>query len=358
MSNPAVPPFDPARPLPLRANLEHLKNEAKQRLKDQRRLDPAATLASAQLVVARSYGFASWRKLKSHVDQLRDGSERLLNSVQTGDVGAIRAVLDRNPELVNATTDLDQLLRPSDAHAMRLIHLAVAEGRTEVVRLLIERGANLNVRNAGARLPVHDCFELGRDDLAEMLFRAGAETDVCAAAGYGMYDRLREILARDPEQANDLQTGISPLGWSVYGQKPESARILLEHGAIVDRPPYDVEAFRPAAHVANIAVTRLLLEHGANPNCRNESGDTPMHAAIKSRLVLDPAAFVELLLGFGADRGILNNDGRTALGEALLQVGKSAETYYPVRPIGSKKLDRAIELLRATIVACPRDSMS
>ena len=42
--------------LPARANLEHLKNEAKKLLKEMRPRSPGATLAAAQLAVARSYG--------------------------------------------------------------------------------------------------------------------------------------------------------------------------------------------------------------------------------------------------------------------------------------------------------------
>jgi len=48
--------------LPARANLEHLKNEAKQRLKTMRSDNSAARLSEAQLLVARGYGFPSWRK--------------------------------------------------------------------------------------------------------------------------------------------------------------------------------------------------------------------------------------------------------------------------------------------------------
>ena len=92
-------------------------------------------------------------------------------------------------------------------------------------------------------------------------------------------------------------------------------------------------------------MARVLLAHGANPNCRNKVGDTPMHAAIKSRIVVDPTMFIELLLASGADPAILNNEGRTAADEALLQVGKVAETYFPARPIAPKKLERVIELL-------------
>ena len=57
------------RELPAQPNLEHLKNEAKQRLKALRAGDPATKLAAAQLAVARDYGFASWRQLKAHVER-------------------------------------------------------------------------------------------------------------------------------------------------------------------------------------------------------------------------------------------------------------------------------------------------
>jgi Glyoxalase superfamily protein len=57
------------RQLPALPNLEHLKNEAKQRRKALRAQNPQARLADAQLAVARDYGFASWRQLKAHVDE-------------------------------------------------------------------------------------------------------------------------------------------------------------------------------------------------------------------------------------------------------------------------------------------------
>lgn len=334
-------------PLPGRANLEHLRNEAKKLQKVLRRTMPEATLSAAQFAVARRYGFPSWRKLKAYLHALEEAGPRLIAAVRSGDVETIGTILDKNPELVDAAADLEvHLIRPSDAPAMRLLHVAIAENRAEAVRLLAARSVNLNLRNADGRLPLHDCFELGRDAIAEQLLAAGAEPDACAAAAYGMGNRLREILLRDPDQANDLRTGMSPLGWSVYGNRPDCAEILIEHGAIVDQAPYDVAAWKPAAHVANVTLARVFLAHGGNPNCRDEDGDTPIHAAIKSRLVRDPTEFVELLLGAGADRAIRNYDGRTALEEALLQNGKVAETYFPPRPTGMKRLERIIELLR------------
>ena len=232
---------------------------------------------------------------------------------------------------------------------MHLTHLAIAENRSDVLRLLIDRGADINARNTDGRLPLHDCFELGRDHLVQILLDVGARPDVCAAAAYGMHDRLREILQNDPRQANDLTTGESPLGWSAYGMQTESARILFQYGALADRAPYDTHAWRPVSMVAGALVARVLLDHGANPNWCDTNGDTPLHRVLKSRIVLDPTEFVKVLLAAGADTSIRNAEGLTALDQALLQRSKNAETYFPVRTIGPKKLEQTIEILRSRL---------
>ena len=59
-----------AKTLPAQPNLDWLKKSAKERLAELRIGEPAAKLHQAQLVIARDYGFASWRALKAHVDTL------------------------------------------------------------------------------------------------------------------------------------------------------------------------------------------------------------------------------------------------------------------------------------------------
>lgn len=58
-----------ARQLPAKPSLEHLKNEAKQRLDRLRAASPNAKLAQAQHQVAREYGFAHWRELKADIER-------------------------------------------------------------------------------------------------------------------------------------------------------------------------------------------------------------------------------------------------------------------------------------------------
>jgi hypothetical protein len=59
------------RALPAQPSLDHLRKEAKRELACLRSRAASAQLSDAQLVVARSYGFSSWRAMKQEVDQRR-----------------------------------------------------------------------------------------------------------------------------------------------------------------------------------------------------------------------------------------------------------------------------------------------
>ena len=74
------------RALPAKPSLEHLRKEAKQQLAVLRSRAASVQLADAQLVVARSYGFSSWRALKTEVDSRREalGMEREVGRLAVG----------------------------------------------------------------------------------------------------------------------------------------------------------------------------------------------------------------------------------------------------------------------------------
>ena len=59
-----------SRDLPTTPNLEHLRKQAKDRLVEMQQQNPDVQLADAQHAIARDYGFASWPKLKAHVESL------------------------------------------------------------------------------------------------------------------------------------------------------------------------------------------------------------------------------------------------------------------------------------------------
>ena len=59
-----------SRHLPPNPSLEHLRKQAKELLRELQPRDPELQLAEAQHTLAREYGFASWPKLKAHVEAL------------------------------------------------------------------------------------------------------------------------------------------------------------------------------------------------------------------------------------------------------------------------------------------------
>src|SRR5690349_20082611 len=86
-----------SRPLPDRPNLRHLKDQAKDLL----RAGAAASLTEAQFKIARTYGFASWPKLKAHVDSLEEIGQ-LKQAIDTNDFEQVKTMMTRNPELHRA----------------------------------------------------------------------------------------------------------------------------------------------------------------------------------------------------------------------------------------------------------------
>ena len=89
-------------------------------------------LHEAQLVLARSYGFDSWPKLKAFVDGVT--VRGLCDAVRAGDIDGVRAMLAVRPELVHLDVAGD------DEH--RALHHAVLQRRPDIVRLLMQHGAD------------------------------------------------------------------------------------------------------------------------------------------------------------------------------------------------------------------------
>jgi len=93
-------PNDPhggPHPLPVRPNLRHLKDQAKDLLSG----GAVTSLADAQFQIARLYGFPSWPKLKAHVRSFEE-IEQLRLAIDTNDIERVKTMLTRNPSLHSA----------------------------------------------------------------------------------------------------------------------------------------------------------------------------------------------------------------------------------------------------------------
>src|SRR5580698_7927418 len=84
-------------PLPDRPNLRHLKGQAKDLLK----AGAAASLTDAQFQIARLSGFASWPKLKAHVESLEEAAQ-LKQAIDRNDIARVQTMMTRHPALHRA----------------------------------------------------------------------------------------------------------------------------------------------------------------------------------------------------------------------------------------------------------------
>ena len=83
--------------LPERPNLRHLKDQAKDLVKS----GAAPSVADAQFKIARLYGFASWPKLKAHVQSFEEIGQ-LKQAIDSNDIARVKTLMTRNPALHSA----------------------------------------------------------------------------------------------------------------------------------------------------------------------------------------------------------------------------------------------------------------
>lgn len=93
----------------------------------------------------------------------------------------------------------------------------------------------------------------------------------------------------------------SNLFHAVRGGDNNSIELLLEHGADLNEPSL-------LATCPSVFTTELLLAAGSNPNNKNSDGKTALHNAVKD----GNCAKVELLLRYGTDSLLTDNDGNNA----------------------------------------------
>jgi ankyrin repeat protein len=95
--------------------------------------------------------------------------------------------------------------------------------------------------------------------------------------------RLRDLLAADPALLRARSDDdFAALHYAAFFDGPDTARLLLEHGADVNAfadNELGVHPINSAAAAGRRDVVAILLEHGADPNARTRRGFTPLDAA-------------------------------------------------------------------------------
>ncbi|THU52815.1 hypothetical protein C4D60_Mb10t07910 [Musa balbisiana] len=265
-------------------------------------------------------------------------------AVQAGDLQAVDSSLKDDPSLLLRTTIYDRL---------SALHIAAANGRVEVLSMILNRSVSPDVLNRDKQTPLMLAAMHGKIECVQKLLDSGANilmfdsvngrTCLHHAAYYGHSDCLRAILsaAKSTHVASSWGfarfvnvsdgTGATPLHLAARQKRPSCVHILVDNGALVcaSTGRYGFPGSTPlhlAARGGSLDCIRELLARGADRLQRDSSGRMPYEVALKQNhgecaALLNPSA-AEPLVWPSALKFISELDSETkALLEAALMEG-------------------------------------
>jgi ankyrin repeat protein len=211
-----------------------------------------------------------------------------------GDLRKVRLLLDRG-----AAVDV-----PSKTGRTPLLVAASAHGGAAVVELLLARGANIHQADAQGVTALIAAASVDDSATARLLLERGADpgaraagtpqsaTALMGAAYNGNEDMTRLLLARKP----DVEARSAPQGATVKNGNVQFGNVTALHMAVVG---------------ANASVVSLLLNAGAAPDALDIRGMTPLMWAVATDR--PNSKIVRLLLERGADVSIRSKADETVV---------------------------------------------
>lgn len=219
--------------------------------------------------------------------------------------------------------------------------IIAAGGGLEYVRLLLAGGACPNVSNCNGVCPLYVAAQAGQTEIIHALASAGADmtgiisslmetgtTALCICALEGHSSSVEALIKRGAQIDEPCKDGWTALAGAVQEGHLETVRVLLSHGALTTCEP------APLLHLAvltrNIEMLKLLLEHMDPDTDLDEYEMTPLHLCCESDR-RGTLPLMKVLLEKGASVHTRDLWGRTPLmfpfrratAQALLDAGAS-----------------------------------
>ena len=316
----------PTKPLPADANLDHLKNQARDLRKAYAAKDPQAiqrvrefhprftaaelTPSAAQFAIAREYGFESWARLRrrlenpEHAEPMSPALKQAVDLFDAGDAAGLRSFLQGHPGLVRERASFEGVNYFRNPTLLQFVaENPIRRGQLpsniiELAQIILDAGAReardeldetLGLvcsgrvpRECGAQIP-----------LIRLLCDAGANPDAAMgpALTHGEFEAVNELTRHGARVSLPVAAATG---------RQEAARRTLEGSNAEERH----RALALAAQFGHVAILRLLLDAGEDSSRYNPIGyhshSTPLHQAALAghfeavRLLVERGALLDL----------------------------------------------------------------
>ncbi|XP_054350412.1 ankyrin repeat domain-containing protein 7 isoform X3 [Pongo pygmaeus] len=152
------------------------------------------------------------------------------------------------------------------------LHLACANGHTDVVLFLIEQQCKINVQDSENKSPLIKAVQCQNEDCATILLNCGADPDLRdirynTALHYAVCGQSLSLVEKLLEYEADIEAknkdGYTPLLVAVINNDPKMVKFLLEKGADVNASDnYQRTALILAVSGEPACLVKLLLQQG------------------------------------------------------------------------------------------------
>ena len=222
---------------------------------------------------------------------------------ETGKTALHYAAMYGRQAAANVLIEKGAGIEAGDSDKKTPLHLAALFGDKETVILLLQKGAKANAVDSSGHSPAYYAKENGRDDIYEILVKAGSgKEDVSAAKAVirqadakgspltksdtggikdviirGDKDAIEHLFSNNSQINRKDDEGLTPLHISVMHGNVQIVEMMIKRGAVINAVDnYGRTPLYYAALYMKPDIAELLLKNGANPNIGDREGKSPL----------------------------------------------------------------------------------
>ncbi|KAL8999625.1 MAG: hypothetical protein Q9169_001585 [Polycauliona sp. 2 TL-2023] len=186
-----------------------------------------------------------------------------------------------------ATDRIERLRRAENQRAGLLS--AVTQGDDLLLEVAIEEGANVNAKGVDGKAPLHLASMQGNPDIVQLLIDHKADVNITSS-----------LRGTDRERKFNGQR--TPLHWACDRGHESCVRLLLKSGADINAKNYtDRTPLQEALMSNHMSIAKFLLASGASVDAHDNEGWTPLHQTACSGDNQQNEVMINLLLDKGSD---------------------------------------------------------